>query len=139
MAAATLVTMLMPPVSRYMTVHPYAIGPRDKLSSARRLMATRKVHHLPVLEENRLIGIISDRDVHPVHPLHDVRVEETMTEDVLEVRPDTPLDEVLGQMEAKNCGSAVVVSDTGVEGIFTTHDALRALGDLLRRTVEEEP
>jgi CBS domain-containing protein len=62
-----------------------------------------------------------------------------MTEEVLAVAPDAPLDEVLGQMEAKNCGSAVVVGDAGVEGIFTTHDALRALGDLLRRTVEEEP
>jgi len=131
--------MLMPPVSRYMTVHPYAIGPRDKLSSARRLMATRNVHHLPVLEDNHLIGILSDRDVYPVHPLHDVRVADTMSEEVLSVPPDAPLDEVLGQMEAKNCGSAVVVSDTGVEGIFTTHDALRALGDLLRRAVEEEP
>src|SRR5512135_317038 len=110
MAAATLRTMLMPPVSRYMTVHPYAIGPRDKLSSARRLMATRNVHHLPVLEDNRLIGILSDRDVHPVHPLIDTRVGDTMTEDVLAVKPDAPLDEVLGQMEAKNCGSAVVVS-----------------------------
>jgi acetoin utilization protein AcuB len=130
--------MLMPPVSRYMTVHPYAVGPRDKLSSARRLMTTRKIHHLPVLEDNRLIGILSDRDVYPVHPLHDIKVQDTMTEEVLAVAPDAPLDEVLGQMEAKNCGSAVVVGNAGVEGIFTTHDALRALGDLLRRAVEEE-
>jgi len=129
----------MPPVSRYMTVHPYAIGRRDKLSSARRLMATRHVHHLPVLEDNRLVGMLSDHDVYPVHPLHDIPVEDTMTEEVLTVRPETPLDEVLGQMEAKHCGSAVVISETGVEGIFTTHDALRALGDLLRRAVEEEP
>jgi len=129
----------MPPVSRYMTVHPYAIGPRDKLSSARRLMTLRKIHHLPVLDDNHLIGILSDRDVYPVHPLHDIKVQDTMSEDVLAVTPDAPLDEVLGQMEAKNCGSAVIVSDTGIEGIFTTHDALRALGDLLRRAVEEEP
>ena len=130
--------MLMPPVSRYMTVHPYAVGPRDKLSSARRLMSLRNVHHLPVLEDNRLIGILSDRDVFPVHPLHDIKVQDTMSEDVLAVAADAPLDEVLSQMEAKHCGSAVVVSDTGIEGIFTTHDALRALDDLLRRSVEGE-
>jgi acetoin utilization protein AcuB len=130
--------MLMPPVSRYMTVHPYAIGPRDKLSSARQLMQTRQIHHLPVVEGHHLIGILSDRDVYPVYPLHDIKVQDTMIEDVLSVSPDDPLDEVLGQMEAKNCESAVVVSDSGVEGIFTTHDALRALDDLLRRAVEGE-
>lgn len=127
--------MLMPPVSRYMTIHPYAISPRDLISSARQLMATRNIHHLPVLEERQLVGILSDHDLW--RP--DARVADTMTQDVLAVSPETPLDEVLGQMEAKSCGSAVVVSADGVEGIFTVHDALRALGDLLRRAVEEEP
>jgi acetoin utilization protein AcuB len=131
--------MLMPPVSRYMTMHPFAIGPRDSLSSARRLMATQHVHHLPVIDHDRLVGILSDHDVYPVHPLHDIRVADTMTEVVLAVPPDAPLDEVLGQMEARACGSAVVIGARGIEGIFTTHDALRALGDLLRRTVEDEP
>lgn len=127
--------MLMPPVSRYMTVHPYAIGPRDQLASARQLMATRNIHHLPVLDGDRLVGILSDRDLLRT----DAKVAELMTQDVLAVTPDAPLDEVLGQMEAKSCGSAVVVGNGGVEGIFTVHDALRALGDLLRRVVGEEP
>jgi CBS domain-containing protein len=126
--------MLMPPVSRYMTMHPYAISPRDLVSSARQLMATRNIHHLPVLDDRQLVGILSDHDLW--RP--DARVAETMTQDVLAVPPDAPLDEVLGQMEAKACGSAVVVGSDGVEGIFTIHDALRALGDLLRRAVEEE-
>jgi acetoin utilization protein AcuB len=127
--------MLMPPVSRYMTIHPYAISPRDQLSSARQLMATRNIHHLPVLDGSQLVGILSDRDLLRA----DARVAEMMTQDVLAVTPDAPLDEVLGQMEAKDCGSAVVVGNRGVEGIFTVHDALRALGDLLRRAVEDEP
>jgi CBS domain-containing protein len=127
--------MLMPPVSRYMTVHPYAISPRDQVASARQIMATRNIHHLPVVDDRRLVGVLSDRDITRATG----SVAALMTQEVLAVTPDAPLDEVLGQMEAKSCGSAVVVGDRGIEGIFTVHDALRALGDLLRRVVEEEP
>ncbi|HEY5944774.1 MAG TPA: CBS domain-containing protein [Kofleriaceae bacterium] len=131
--------MLMPPISRYMTTHPYAIDPREKLSSARHLMATRDIHHLPVMERDQLVGIVSDRDLHPVHPLHDITVRELMTDDVAHVRSDTPIDQVIDLMERRKCSSVVVLGNDGVEGIFTVTDALRALADLLRRAVEEQP
>jgi acetoin utilization protein AcuB len=131
--------MLMPPVSRYMTAHPYAIAPRDKLSAARHLMATRDIHHLPVMDHDELVGIVSDRDLHPVHPLHDITVNEMMTEDVARCAPEAPLDQVLDLMERRGCSSVVVLGPTGVEGIFTISDAMRALADVLRRTVEDEP
>jgi CBS domain-containing protein len=121
-----------------MTNHPYAIAPREKLSSARHLMATRDIHHLPVMEGDTLVGIVSDRDLHPVHPLHDVTVRELMTEDVAHVAPETPMDEVVDLMARRKCSSVVVLGRCGVEGIFTVNDALRALGDLLRRPVEEQ-
>jgi len=129
----------MPPVSRYMTMHPFAIGPRDKLSAARRLMTEHHVKHLPVLEDERLVGIVSDRDLHPVHPLHDIAVADTMTEDVVTVPRETPIDEVIELMEARGCGSILVVDAGQVEGIFTLTDALHALGDVLRRNVENQP
>jgi len=122
-----------------MTSHPYAIEPREKLSSARYLMATRAIHHLPVVEHDELVGIISDRDLHPVHPLHDTTVRELMTEDVARVGPETPMDEVIDLMERRRCSSVVVMGAGGVEGIFTVNDALRALADVLRRTVEVQP
>jgi acetoin utilization protein AcuB len=131
--------MLMPPVSRYMTAHPCVIASREKLSSARHLMATRDIHHLPVMDDDQLVGIVSDRDLHPVHPLHDVTIAEMMTEDVAHCAPETPLDEVLDLMTRRNCSSVVVLGHAGVEGIFTVNDALRALADVLRRTVEARP
>lgn len=129
----------MPPVSRYMTRHPYATSPDEKLSSARHLMATRDIHHLPVMDRDELVGIISDRDVYPVHPLHDTKVADVMTDDVAHVGLETPMDQVIDLMERRRCSSVVVLGAQGVEGIFTVSDALRALGDVLRRTVEELP
>lgn len=128
----------MPPVARYMTVHPYAISPREKLSSARHLMATHEIHHLPVMDDTELVGIISDRDLYPVHPLHDITVGEMMTEDVAHCRAETPLDEVLDMMARRSCSSVVVLGPTGVEGIFTVSDAMRALADVLRRAVDAQ-
>jgi acetoin utilization protein AcuB len=129
--------MLMPPVSRYMTASVDVVGPHDQLATARTLMAKRGVHHVPVMEAGALVGILSDRDVNPIHPLHDVRVAETMTEPVVTAERETPIDQVIQLMERHRCSSIVIVGREGVEGIFTVTDALRALGDVLRRAVED--
>lgn len=131
--------MLMPPVSRYMTMHPHAIGPDEKLSSARRLMRATGVHHLPVMHDDELVGVISDRDLFPLTSLRDVAVGDTMSEPVVTVTAQTPLDEVLAVMDRERCGSVVIVGPRGVEGIFTVTDALRAFSDVLRRNVENQP
>ena len=130
----------MPPVSRYMTMHPHAIGPHEKLSSARRLMRNTGIHHLPVMHDDELVGVISDRDLFRLNTLRDISVGDTMSEPVVTVCGETPLDEVIGLMERERCGSVVVVGASGgVEGIFTVTDALRAFRDVLRRNVENVP
>lgn len=129
----------MPPVSRYMTLHPLAIGVREKLSAARALMRREDIHHLPVMDEDKLVGIISDRDLHPIHPLHDGTVADAMSEPPITVDSMTSLDEAVHVMQERGCSSVLILGDEGIAGIFTTSDALRALDDLLRRTVEDQP
>jgi acetoin utilization protein AcuB len=131
--------MLMPPITHYMTSEVYVVSPRERRSSALHLMGTRNIHHLPVIERDELVGIVSDRDLHIGHASHDRTVREFMTDDVTCVRPETPMNEVLDLMERRRCGSVLVMGPNGIAGIFTVNDALRALGDLLRRTVEGPP
>jgi CBS domain-containing protein len=64
-------------------------------------------------------------------------VGELMTDEVAHCKADTPLDEALDIMERRACSSVVVLGAAGVEGIFTVHDAMRALADILARTVED--
>jgi acetoin utilization protein AcuB len=138
-SAAVYRSMLMPPIARYMTSEVYVVSPRERLSPALHLMGTRNIHHLPVIERDELVGVVSDRDLHIGHGSHDLTVRDLMTDDVACVPPETPMNEVLDLMERRRCSSVVVMGKKGIAGIFTVNDALRALGDLLRRTVEGQP
>lgn len=128
----------MPRVSRYMSREPVTIAPSAPMSLAHRLMREGALRHLPVVEHGRLVGIVSDRDLHLFETLRDVdptevSVGEAMTADVYAVPPDTALDEVAAEMMERKLGSVVVVGALGIEGIFTAVDALRALLDVLAR------
>ena len=123
-------------VSQFMTKNPHCIARGVPLHEAHRLMRARHVRHLPVLDEQRLVGIVSERDLYLLETLRSVDpgkepVCEAMTEHPFTVTPDTPLRTVLEEMRRKKYGSAVVVENNAVVGIFTRSDALRALEGLL--------
>jgi len=50
-------------VREYMTHDLVTIGPEARLSDALNLMRARNVHRLPVVEDNLLIGIVSEKDL----------------------------------------------------------------------------
>lgn len=136
---ATGEIMLMPSISRYMTRQPWTVRRNAKMSQAHQLMRTHRIRHLPVLEAGKLVGIVSDRDLHLIETLPDcdpeqVEVEDAMTEDVYAANPDDPVDSVVERMADHKYGSAVVMNQRGVvEGIFTTIDAMQVLAEVLRR------
>lgn len=126
----------IPPVSKYMTTSPHTIGTDQTLELAHQIMREHNLRHLPVLEGGRLVGLISDRDLHLVETLRDVdprsvKVEEAMSQSVYAVEPDAPLDEVALELAEHKYGSAVVVQNHKVVGVLTTVDVCRALHDLL--------
>lgn len=127
----------IPEISKYMTPSPHSIGRDQTLSAAHKVMREHRCRHLPVLHGGKLVGIISERDLHLVETLKDVDPEEVTVEDamltqVYSVSPDTPLDEAASEMAGKKYGSAVVIQNGKVVGIFTTVDACRALAELLK-------
>ncbi|MBS1118197.1 MAG: hypothetical protein H6Q90_425 [Deltaproteobacteria bacterium] len=129
--------MLMPTVHRYMTFDPYTVSPRDPMSAAHHLMRLHNIRHLPVVEDGKLVGILSDRDLRLVPGAsadpHETTVTQVMTKSVFAVTPETPLDEAVQLMNTARCGSLIVMGKTGIAGILTASDALVALTELLRR------
>ena len=51
------------PLSQVMTPHPRCVQIDDKLSDVRAALADFRVHHLPVVDGKRLVGIISITDL----------------------------------------------------------------------------
>lgn len=129
----------MPGLSQFMTPQPWTIRKDAKMSQAHQLMREHKIRHLPVLEAGKLVGIVSERDLHLIETLPDcdpdeVTVEEAMIQDVYAVNADDPVDAVVEKMSLRKYGSAVVLDRRGgVQGIFTTVDALKAFAEILRR------
>jgi len=134
---AVVVGMTLPAISQFMTANPCTIDRLASLAEAHRLMKERGVRHLPVLDDGELCGIVSERDLFMVESLigadpTSTQVDAAMTDRPFIVTSDTLLDEVVDIMTDRKYGSVVVVGHDGVEGIFTTVDACRALAQVLR-------
>lgn len=126
----------IPAVRKFMTSAPHTIGADQTMEHAHEVMRKYKIRHLPVLSAEKLVGIVSDGDLHLVETLKDVdpkkiRVEEAMSDQVYSVHPDTPLDEVVKEMARHKYGSAIIVDNHHVVGVFTTIDACQAFAELL--------
>jgi acetoin utilization protein AcuB len=129
-------TKSIPHIKKYMTSDVQTIGDEQPMAVAHRLMREQHIRHLPVLHQGKLVGILSDRDLHLIETLRDVdpdkvAVSEAMTPDPYIVSPEAELDEVVSTMAAKKYGSAIVSDHGKVVGIFTTVDACSAFADLL--------
>lgn len=123
-------------VGSWMTRSVVTIGLDDTLAAAHRLMRRHGVRHLPVVDGDRLVGIVSDRDLHIVETLSGVDpdtevIEEAMTSAPFTVTPETAIADVAEQMADHRYGSAVVLEGGAIVGIFTTIDALRCLAELV--------
>jgi acetoin utilization protein AcuB len=125
-----------PTVRQYMAPSPHMVARDQAVSVARQLMRAEGVGHLPVLDGKQVVGILTERDIllaessPGVNPT-ELRVEEAMVPAPYLVTPGAPLSEVVATMLDRHIGSAIVVESDRVIGVFTTVDALRALGDLL--------
>jgi acetoin utilization protein AcuB len=126
----------IPAIRKYMTTTPHSIGGEQTLETASRMMREHHIRHLPVLHGGKLLGVLTDRDLKFIEAFRDVDVRKVLVEEAMSgepytVSPDTPLDQVVSTMAAEKYGSAIVMDNQHVVGIFTTVDACRALAELL--------
>ena len=136
----------IPTLKSVMTPFPYSVSSGARIEAAREMMIVHGIRHLPVLDGNALVGVVSDRDVKCAMdprrgaPAQDrLYVRDIMVKDVYAVDLHTGLDEVLLQLARRHIGCAVVLSEGQLAGIFTTTDACRSYGELLRRLTPHRP
>jgi acetoin utilization protein AcuB len=130
-------TKPIPTIQHFMTTTPHTLGSDQTLAQAHALLREHRIRHLPVLRGGELVGMLTERDLALVETLKDVdprqvQAEDAMSTNVYVVSPSAPLDEVAVEMAAKKYGSAVVMQNGKVVGIFTTVDMCTALASLLK-------
>ena len=129
----------MPPVSAAMTPFPYHVQAGAPISEVERLMQQHGIRHVPVQDGGRVVGIISERDLHqlvnPALPPRDhqrIRARDILIPDPYVVEMTAPLDEVLAEMSRRQIGSAIVVRHARLAGILSSTDVCRVLAEILR-------
>lgn len=105
-----------------------------KLNDAYSLMQKQNIRHLPVVEDNKLVGIVTDRDLrlstsrlakHPFEP--DEAVKQIMSHPVKTIHPSDPIESAAQLMRESKIGCLPVVESSQLVGMVTITDMLDAL------------
>ncbi|MFQ5989583.1 MAG: CBS domain-containing protein [Candidatus Methylomirabilales bacterium] len=130
-------------VRNWMTKEVVTVSGATGIRVAANLMKTKKIRHLPVMEGERLVGIVTDRDLRQAMPpqalaldvheldylMDEVHVSDVMTKRVVGVSPDVSFAKAADLMVRNKIGCLVVLEGEALVGIITESDILRAVAD----------
>ena len=112
------------------------IGPDARVIESLKLMAEKNIGALLVVENDKLVGIVSERDYARKVALHgksshDTPVREIMTARVVCVQPDNTVDECMALMTDKRIRHLPVIENEKLLGVLS-------IGDLVKETIAEQ-
>ncbi len=110
----------------------WSISPGASVFDALRMMSDKDVGALLVMEGDRLIGIMSERDYARKVVLlgktsRDTQVHEIMSNKVFTIHPDQTVEEAMELMNGKHIRHLPVVADTHVLGVISIGDVVKAI------------
>ena len=133
-------------VSRSMTRKVITVDREASIFDAQQLMAENKCRHLPVVDaDDRLIGIVTDRDIRSAMPfkflkeangqnedISNLKVQDIMTKDPITISPTYTIQDALLLIQNSKVGALPVVDDDRqLRGIISVRDLLRAFINVL--------
>jgi len=132
-------------VEDVMTREVVTLTPEQTLRDAINLLRSKRIRHLPVVDEQRLVGIVTDRDVKRAAPsvlagwerdrydemLLTIKVAQLMTREPITVPCQSALKDAVGIFIERKVGALPVVDNGHLVGILTEMDILRVAYDLL--------
>jgi len=126
-------------VREIMMGSPVTLKPEDTLDLANDIISLGRIRHIPVVEDARLVGLLSERDLMGAAAttifgikqksksalLKSVLIKDVMKKKVVTVKPDTPIKEAVHLMKEKTIGCVPVMNEGALVGLVTTTDILR--------------
>ena len=121
-------------IGAWMTRNPVTAAPDEKLSTVRDRMLEGGFRCLPIVKDDALVGLVTDRDIrNHTGYLEYTEVFKAMSEALITVSPSNTVREAARLLRERKIGALPVVEDGKLVGIVTTTDVLNAL------TAEDEP
>ena len=129
----------IPAIKSVMTTFPYSVNITDSVDAASKLMQLHNIRHLPVTDQQNLVGIVTEHDIELLrgvaadsaaaqnHAVSDVYKPEPAIVDINE-----RLDHIAMLMAENHIDSVLVTRKNKLVGIFTATDACRCLSQYLR-------
>ncbi|MCK5697747.1 MAG: CBS domain-containing protein [Gammaproteobacteria bacterium] len=122
-----------------MTLSPLSIAPKEKLMVAQQLMSDKNIRHLPVVDNELLISVITDRDINlavaankNLQAAEELLIEDVCALTLYQVDRAETLSNVVSYMAENSIGSVLITSKGQLEGIFTATDACKYLSLCLK-------
>lgn len=120
----------------------WSVSPDTSVFEAMKIMADKGIGALVVLEGDKLVGMVTERDYARKVALKDraskqTPVGEIMTKDVLYARPDHTVEECLALMTEKRTRHLPVIEDGKLIGLVSIGDLVKAIIDEQRHVIEQ--
>ncbi len=131
-------------VREIMMASPVTLAPGDTLDLANDIMSLGRIRHIPIVEDSRIAGILSQRDLFGAAVgivlglkgkeqkdlLKSFRIKEVMRHPVITVSPDASVKEAAQLMAEKKIGCLPVVEGDNLVGLVTLTNILRYVVNL---------
>ncbi len=126
------------PVSEIMTINVLTVSPKDSLDNVANIFATHNIHHIPVVEEGKVVGMVSKLDFYKATPFYNTSehqlniylerksVADIMTRKIATVHKDERIDVAALIFNENRFHALPIVNDyKELLGIVTPHDLIR--------------
>jgi len=130
-------------VGSRMTAQVFTVTADHTIADALRIARTQRIRHLPVVDGERLVGLVTERDLRHAAPPMDAasgdelrdtinskRVGQVMVTTVITASPATPVEEAAKLLYENRIGCLPILDQDRLVGILTESDLLRALVEL---------
>lgn len=138
--------------SDIMTPNPIVVSESDKVTLAQSIMKRRRIDHLPVLKDNRLVGIISSKDIIKliVQPESigrkslgidntqdrlDIAIRGILDKNALTAEINDSLSSTLDLIVSQNSTYCLIKATDEVQGIITYRDIINLLGEKVKEEI----
>jgi CBS domain-containing protein len=120
-------------VGDVMTTRVATVGPDTRLEAIAKAFERHPFHHLPVVQDGKVVGIISDRDLTRActggrfdgsKPCSSI-----MTKMIASVAPETSVREAAQRLMKLGVNSLLILDEGALKGIVTSRDIVKAVAE----------